>query len=146
MGMAKHISNARIGARARNGTFRTMLDEPAVAGPRNHPPTQSASLRQLAQVKARHSQLYGYKGQKVPSADKSLPAEGAPPEQTTSTRTMSNMSAPRLMTLAKPPFAVRALNNMSYGATPTTIAEFNALGSTDAQRLANWVDWQLDWG
>ncbi|MET0755469.1 MAG: DUF1800 domain-containing protein [Pseudoxanthomonas sp.] len=103
-------------------------------------------MRQLAQVKARHSKLYGYRGQKVPLADKSLPAEGVPVVETTSTRTMANQSAPRLMTLAKAPFTVRALNNMSYGATPTTIAEFNALGNTDAQRLANWVDWQLDWG
>ncbi|BAV98339.1 DUF1800 domain-containing protein [Lysobacter enzymogenes] len=47
--------------------------------------------------------------------------------------------------LPKAPFAVRALNNLSYGATAQSVAEFNALGSTGAQRLANWIDWQLDW-
>lgn len=57
----------------------------------------------------------------------------------------SRVSRPELLTLARPPFAVRALGNLSYGATSATIAEFNALGSTDAQRLANYVDWQLDW-
>ncbi|MEP6907210.1 MAG: DUF1800 family protein, partial [Pseudoxanthomonas sp.] len=107
----------------------------------------SAASRQLAQVKSRHANLYGYRGQRVPQADKSLPADAFPviePGQTGG-RTMVGSSNPRLMTMSKAPFAVRALNNMSYGATPTTIAEFNALGSTDAQRLANWVDWQLDW-
>ncbi|MDQ3206302.1 MAG: DUF1800 domain-containing protein [Pseudomonadota bacterium] len=57
----------------------------------------------------------------------------------------SGISGAELLTLPRPPFAVRAVGNLSYGATPTTIAEFNALGSTDRQRLANYVDWQLDW-
>jgi len=50
----------------------------------------------------------------------------------------------RLLTLAKPPFAVRVLNNLSYGATPASIAEFNALGSSDLARLTAWVDQQLN--
>src|SRR5690606_8503157 len=49
----------------------------------------------------------------------------------------------RLLTLAKPPFAVRMLNRMSYGATPQSVAEFNALGGSDTARLAAWVDRQL---
>lgn len=56
-----------------------------------------------------------------------------------------HLSYASVMSLGMPSLAVRALNNMSYGATPATIAMFNALGSTDALRLANWVDWQLDW-
>ena len=55
------------------------------------------------------------------------------------------ISAAEVLTLAPPPFAVRMLRNLSFGHTPASIAEFNGLGSTDAQRLANWVDWQLDW-
>jgi uncharacterized protein (DUF1800 family) len=49
------------------------------------------------------------------------------------------------LTLARAPFAVRMLRNLSFGPTPASIAEFQAFGSTDAQRLANWVDWQLDY-
>lgn len=101
--------------------------------------------RQLAAVRARHRTLYGYTGQQVPAADKSQPFDPVAGLPTLPGRTMSNASPPRLLNLAPPPFAVRALNNLSYGATPTTLAEFNALGSTDLQRLANYVDWQLDW-
>ena len=54
-------------------------------------------------------------------------------------------SPPQLLTLARPPFAVRMLANLSHGITPQALSEFNALGSTDVERLANWVDWQLDW-
>lgn len=57
----------------------------------------------------------------------------------------ANLSFANLLTLPRAPFAVRALNNMSFGATAQSIGQFNALGGTDAQRLANWVDWQLDW-
>ncbi|MEG3789160.1 DUF1800 domain-containing protein [Lysobacter sp. CCNWLW3] len=58
---------------------------------------------------------------------------------------MSRDSQAQLLTLARPGLAIRALNNMSYGVTPTSLAEFNGLGSTDAQRLQNYIDWQLDW-
>ena len=50
-----------------------------------------------------------------------------------------------LVTLARPPFAVRMLRNLSFGTTPSTLGEFQALGTTDLERLANWVDWQLDY-
>ena len=46
--------------------------------------------------------------------------------------------------LAPAPFAVRALNHMSYGATAASLAQFNALGRSSPERLTNWVDWQLD--
>ena len=49
------------------------------------------------------------------------------------------------MVMARAPFAVRVLNNLGYGATPASVSAFNALGSTDAARLAAYVDQQLDW-
>lgn len=52
---------------------------------------------------------------------------------------------PLPLDLPRPPLAIRALGNLSYGATPQSIAEFNALGNTEQKRLANYVDWQLDW-
>lgn len=55
------------------------------------------------------------------------------------------MSAPVLITLPKPALAIRALGNMSYGATAADIAAFNALGSTDTARMTAYVDRQLDW-
>lgn len=57
----------------------------------------------------------------------------------------ARVSTADVLTLAPPPFAVRMLRNLTFGPTPATVAEFNALGSTDPRRLANWVDWQLDW-
>src|SRR5262245_60223362 len=45
---------------------------------------------------------------------------------------------------APPPAgAVIALNRMGFGPRPGDIAAFNALGSTDAQRLSNYVAQQL---
>lgn len=45
----------------------------------------------------------------------------------------------------KPPMAVRALNRMAFGPTSEDIALFNSLGGTDAERLANYVEWQCAW-
>lgn len=106
----------------------------------------SSQAQQVAAIKQRHRRLYGFNGQRTPAADKREPAEAAPVMQAAGGRVMSNLSAPRLATLPRPPFAVRALNHLSYGATATSVAEFMALGSSDSQRLANYVDWQLDWG
>jgi len=50
-----------------------------------------------------------------------------------------------MVTLPVAPFAVRALGHLTYGATAASLAEFNALGSNDTTRLANFVEWQLDW-
>lgn len=55
----------------------------------------------------------------------------------------SKLSHASLLTMAAPPFAVRALNNLTYGATPATVAAFNALGGDDGARLAAFVDQQL---
>ncbi len=57
----------------------------------------------------------------------------------------SRMSQPVLITLAPPSLAIRALGNMSYGATAADIAAFNALGANDVARLTAYVDKQLDW-
>jgi uncharacterized protein (DUF1800 family) len=108
-------------------------------------PATGMTAREIAVIRERHARLYGYRGQKVPLDDKSTVADATAAAVDTGSRVASHVSRPRLMTLARPPFAVRVLNHLSYGVTPTTLAEFNALGSTDSQRLANYVDWQLDW-
>lgn len=60
-------------------------------------------------------------------------------------RVTGRVSRPERLTLPRPPFAVRMLDQMTYGATQAAIDEFDALGGSDLQRLQNWVDWQLDW-
>ena len=57
---------------------------------------------------------------------------------------MGNISQPELTTLQRAPFAVRALNHLTYGATTASIAEFNALGANDTARLTAFVDQQLN--
>ncbi len=94
-----------------------------------------AQLMQAA--RQRQQQLYG--------AQRALPARTLPGGEHAGGAVAENSSQPRLLTLPRPPFAVQVLNRLSYGATPVTIAEFNALGTGDRQRLANYVDWQLDW-
>ncbi|MEN1928293.1 DUF1800 domain-containing protein [Luteimonas sp. MJ246] len=76
------------------------------------------------------------------SAPESDPGSGpmlAPPGTGGSTRPGVMVPATRA------PFAVRVLNNLGYGATPASIAEFNALGGNDAARLNAYVDRQLAW-
>ncbi len=129
------------------GRFDRFTRRDSLAGPATHPaPATSAaaqpSLQQ--QVRQRHQRLYGLKGGER-AAPKITEAVAETQAASPGGKTSANMSLPRLVTLPRPPFAVQALNHLSYGATPTTIAEFNALGSTDRQRLANYVDWQLDW-
>ena len=58
---------------------------------------------------------------------------------------LGGMSAPARITLPKPSLAIRALGNMSYGATAADIAAFNALGGTDTARMTAYVDRQLAW-
>ncbi len=55
-----------------------------------------------------------------------------------------NISQAELTTLQRAPFAVRALNHLTYGATSASIAEFNALGANDTARLTAFVDQQLN--
>src|SRR3546814_1395786 len=61
------------------------------------------------------------------------------------TPSMGGMSSPQRVTLPRPSLAIRALGNMSYGATASDIAAFNAIGSNDVERMPLWVDAQLDW-
>ncbi len=56
----------------------------------------------------------------------------------------SQISQPDLITLPKPPFAVRVLNHLTFGATPALITQFNALGANDTARLTAFVDQQLN--
>jgi uncharacterized protein (DUF1800 family) len=54
------------------------------------------------------------------------------------------ISQPDLVTLQRAPFAVRALNHLTAGATVASLAEFNALGANDTARLTAFVDQQLN--
>jgi uncharacterized protein (DUF1800 family) len=56
----------------------------------------------------------------------------------------ANISQAELLTLQRAPFAVRALNHLTAGATAASIAEFNALGGNDTARLTAFVDQQLN--
>jgi len=44
---------------------------------------------------------------------------------------------------ALPPLGVITLNRAAFGPAPGDLEHFQSLGSTDAQRLEAWVDWQL---
>ncbi len=57
---------------------------------------------------------------------------------------LSRISRPELLTMARIPFAVRVLNHLTFGATATSIAEFNALGTNDRARLTAFVDQQMN--
>ena len=130
---------------AARGPVRRTAAGPAL---RTRAETDAPVLRRkadlTAQVRQRLNRLYGWKG-----GERASPKDTTPAPETVAAagggRVMMGQSNPRLLTMARPPFAVQALNNLSYGATAASVAEFNALGSTDRQRLANWVDWQLDW-
>ncbi|HEY5971920.1 MAG TPA: DUF1800 domain-containing protein [Pseudoxanthomonas sp.] len=133
--MARRLSRIfRVRAGSRNPRLRTGNLRQVAAGPDLTTPSPNSML---AAVRERHARLYGMRGQATVAARASVDDETA--------HATAGSSPPRTLTLAKPSLAVRLLNNLSYGATPTSIAEFNALGSTDPQRWANYVDWQLDW-
>ncbi len=120
---------------ARREAFRSRARREAAPSP------ASATAAQVMQAaRERQQQLYG--ARRAPAPRPAQTGAGAP----ASTGAIAeNMSEPLLITLPKPPFAVQVLNRLSYAATPTTLAEFNALGGNDRERLANYVDWQLDW-
>jgi uncharacterized protein (DUF1800 family) len=54
---------------------------------------------------------------------------------TTARRPTASSTRPQLVALQRAPFAVRVLNNITFGATAASIAEFNALGANDTARL-----------
>lgn len=101
--------------------------------------TPSLSQAERALLERAHRQRY-----QLARPPRYQPAPAAAAPRAMAGPAAQKTSRGRLLTLAKPPFAVRVLNNMSYGATPASIAEFNALGSTDPARLTAWVDRQLN--
>jgi uncharacterized protein (DUF1800 family) len=100
--------------------------------------TPGLSQAERTLLERAHRQRY-----KLARAPRFQPAPAATSPRAVAGAVAEKSSRGRLLTLAKPPFAVRVLNKMSYGATPASIAEFNALGSSDAARLTAWVDRQL---
>ncbi|MGO4259226.1 DUF1800 domain-containing protein [Lysobacter sp. TAB13] len=108
--------------------------------------TRSLSASEQAALRQHLLQRYGALGRGTPSKAaraKLDGASGAAPLASPDMHAAPVMALPK--DLPRPPFWIRVLGNLSYGATAQSIAEFNALGTTDAQRLANYVDWQLDW-
>ncbi len=103
-----------------------------MAGNRLHP-SQAAAIRTA--FRKRYDLRGAPRYQKAPAAQEAV--RGAP--------SMASLSRPSLVTLPRPAFAVRVLNNLSFGATAASIAEFNALGSDDTTRLTRHVDAQLAW-
>ncbi|MCA0393247.1 MAG: DUF1800 domain-containing protein [Proteobacteria bacterium] len=102
--------------------------------------TQALSATERAMLDRAHRQRYKLarapRYSPLPAADTSPGDAGEASAQKTSAR--------QLVTLPRPPFAVRVLNNLSYGATTASVAEFNALGGNDLARLTAWVDRQLN--
>lgn len=91
------------------------------------------------------AQRYGLGGEKASHAPNFPRAPGGFDRRTPTFPTATGTFDFHRGTLAQPPFAVRALNRLTYGQTAATLAEFNALGSNDTQRHDNFVEWQLDW-
>ena len=101
--------------------------------------TPGLSRAERDAIERAHRQRY-----QLSRAPRFQPMPAQDPAQGVAGPAMQKSSRGRLLTLAKPPFAVRMLNRMSYGATPQSVAEFNALGSSDSARLTAWVDRQLN--
>lgn len=83
-------------------------------------------------------------GQTPAPASTPEPATGAPRTPVMAGQGAANSSQPQLVTLQQAPFTVRVLNHLTAGATPASIAEFNALGNNDVARLTAFVDQQLN--
>jgi uncharacterized protein (DUF1800 family) len=108
--------------------------------------TRSMSVSEQAAIRGHLLQRYGALGRAVPSTAARNKLDSAMDSaRVTAPDVQAWPVMPLPLDLPRPSLAIRVLGNLSYGATPQSIAEFNALGSTDAQRLANYVDWQLDW-
>ena len=100
------------------------------------------SQGERAALERAHRQRYGLV--RAPRFQRQPLTGSAAPPPAGATMGLEKASPRRLLTLPTPPFAVRVLNRMSYGATPELVADFNALGSSDAARLTAWVDRQLN--
>lgn len=105
---------------------------------------QAAALRKA--MRKRHQVRGPVRYQPYPGdrSDAAAMSAAAPPAQSGMAMASSPISRAELVTLPKPPFAVRMLNNLSYGATPESVAEFNALGGNDTARMTAYVDQQLN--
>ena len=106
-----------------------------------HAPLHQAQVDALRDAFARRYHLRGEPRYQP------LPASASPGSVSTDipAPATARSSRPGVMVMASPPFAVRVLNHLGYGATAASIAEFNALGGSDAARLAAYVDHQLAW-
>lgn len=117
--------------------------------PADRPSRAQAAALQKAMRKRYHLRTplryQPYPGDRTAAAP-TAPTEPAQAEAPASGMMMSSQPISRadLITLPRPPFAVRMLNNLSYGATPETVTEFNALGANDLARLTAYVDRQLN--
>ena len=83
---------------------------------------------------------------RLPEAPAPVSAVAAPGMPRMSVPSMANSSQAELLTLQRAPFAVRALNHLTFGATPALVTQFNALGANDTVRLTAFVDQQLNPG
>ena len=104
----------------------------------------SMSAPDRARMRELLRQRYGTLGGPARSAPQAMAATPAAAAPSSSLRTGGGLR-PSTLTLPVAPLAVRVLGHLSYGATPASVSQFNALGSTDADRIANYVEWQLDW-
>jgi uncharacterized protein (DUF1800 family) len=84
---------------------------------------------------------------KLTTIEQSIPADPSTQTQSSAStprRPTASSTRPQLLALQRAPCAVRVLNNMTFGATAASIAEFNALGANDTARLTAFVDQQLN--
>jgi uncharacterized protein (DUF1800 family) len=77
-----------------------------------------------------------------------LPRQPAPSPQPAAGVTTSSAAVSHGVkaALSTPPFAATALNRLTFGPQPGDVATFEALGNTDEERLAAFVDQQLNPG
>ncbi len=81
---------------------------------------------------------------KASTAVAAAPPIPAAPAPGTPYRPAANGLPSQVLALQRAPFAVRVLNNMTFGVSAASLAEFNALGANDSARLTAFVDQQLN--
>jgi len=102
------------------------------------------SAADQAAIRDQYRHRYGTSGRRAATSTTSSALTPLRAASSSPLSTGGPQAAQRL-TLPTPPIVVRVLDNLTYGATAASIAEFNALGSNDADRIANFVEWQLEW-
>ncbi|MFN8411678.1 MAG: DUF1800 family protein [Anaerolineales bacterium] len=68
----------------------------------------------------------------------------APPSQTSTEPSVPSVEQPQPLENVSAPLAILALNRMAFGPRPGDVDAFNALGSTDEERLRAYVQQQLN--